>query len=341
MAGLFATVRRFVPRRLGTGAVGGGMLALLAGSVAVASIPDTAGVIHGCYKSNNGQLRIIDTAAGDSCRNGETAISWSQTGQPGPQGIPGLKGDPGIQGIQGLQGQPGLNGKDGAPGKDGINGLNGAAGQDGVNGKDGAPGIQGIQGVQGLPGLNGKDGAPGKDGINGLNGASGKDGVNGKDGAPGIQGIQGLQGLPGLDGKDGAPGAAGPPGPAGGPTVYSTSGFVLLPSGGTTVMSLTLPAGTYLLQGKLVAHSTAAVTMVIGCQILKASTGVDSSDVDLGASTTDATISLLATISLPGPSTVSVFCVDGDPLTGSWISGGYATAATFVAIAVSSVITQP
>lgn len=125
MAGLLATVRRFVPRRLGAGAVGGSMLVLLAGGVAVASIPDGSGVIHGCYTSNNGQLRIIDTAEGDSCRNSETAISWSQTGPPGPQGIQGLKGDPGIQGLQGL---PGLNGKDGAPGAAGPAGPAGQAG---------------------------------------------------------------------------------------------------------------------------------------------------------------------------------------------------------------------
>ena len=40
------------------------------------------GVINGCYKSQNGQLRLIDPAA-DSCHPSETAISWSQTG---PQG---------------------------------------------------------------------------------------------------------------------------------------------------------------------------------------------------------------------------------------------------------------
>jgi hypothetical protein len=36
------------------------------------------GVINGCYKSQNGQLRLIDPAT-DSCHPSETAISWSQT----------------------------------------------------------------------------------------------------------------------------------------------------------------------------------------------------------------------------------------------------------------------
>jgi lipopolysaccharide/colanic/teichoic acid biosynthesis glycosyltransferase len=34
-------------------------------------------VINGCYKSGNGQLRVIDPAT-DSCHPSETAISWSQ-----------------------------------------------------------------------------------------------------------------------------------------------------------------------------------------------------------------------------------------------------------------------
>jgi hypothetical protein len=40
------------------------------------------GVINGCYKSVNGQLRLIDPAT-DSCRPSETSISWSQTGRKG------------------------------------------------------------------------------------------------------------------------------------------------------------------------------------------------------------------------------------------------------------------
>src|SRR5215208_5089144 len=49
------------------------------------------GVINGCYKSQNGQLRLIDPAT-DHCLPSEKSISWSQTG---PQGPKGDKGDPG------------------------------------------------------------------------------------------------------------------------------------------------------------------------------------------------------------------------------------------------------
>ena len=52
--------------------------------IAYAAIPDSGGVIHGCYKSNNGTLRVIDTAV-TQCDNSETPIQWSQTG---PQGSP-------------------------------------------------------------------------------------------------------------------------------------------------------------------------------------------------------------------------------------------------------------
>ena len=41
------------------GAVVGAFLA--AGAVTLAAIPDSSGVIHGCYQKNSGQLRLIDT----------------------------------------------------------------------------------------------------------------------------------------------------------------------------------------------------------------------------------------------------------------------------------------
>jgi hypothetical protein len=86
--------------------VGLAVLACALGATAVvkASIPDGGGVIHGCYKTNQGTLRVIDTALGQTCSNGETALNWSQTGPAGPQGAPGPQGP---QGQQGPQGNPG------------------------------------------------------------------------------------------------------------------------------------------------------------------------------------------------------------------------------------------
>jgi len=66
-----------------------GALAALAVGVgfAVASIPDSSGVFHACYKKHHGQLRLVESAS--DCRPSEKATSWSQTGPPGPPGTPG------------------------------------------------------------------------------------------------------------------------------------------------------------------------------------------------------------------------------------------------------------
>ena len=65
------------------GVVAGAFLA--GGAVALAAIPDSSGVIHGCYQKNVGNLRVIDPDAGDNCRPPEIAISWNQTGPVGRQ----------------------------------------------------------------------------------------------------------------------------------------------------------------------------------------------------------------------------------------------------------------
>jgi hypothetical protein len=73
---------------------------LVAGAgVAYATIPDGAGVIHGCY-DKKGNLRVVDPSAGGACTGGETALDWSQTG---PQGPPGQNGTNGANGVSGWQ----------------------------------------------------------------------------------------------------------------------------------------------------------------------------------------------------------------------------------------------
>jgi len=86
------------------------------------------GVINGCYKSVNGQLRLIDPTT-DSCNPSETAISWSQTG---PQGPKGDKGDPGPQGPAGSTGPAGATGPQGQPGPTGPQGAQGPPGPSSV-----------------------------------------------------------------------------------------------------------------------------------------------------------------------------------------------------------------
>lgn len=48
----------------------------LGGGVAWGTIPDAANVVHGCYKGS-GDLRVVDTGTGGSCKPSETALAWS------------------------------------------------------------------------------------------------------------------------------------------------------------------------------------------------------------------------------------------------------------------------
>lgn len=79
------------------------------GGVALASIPDSGGVIHGCYKpqsdGHNSPLGVIDTALSNGhCPSGNTEIDWNQTGPQGPQGPAGADGATGATGAQGPAG---------------------------------------------------------------------------------------------------------------------------------------------------------------------------------------------------------------------------------------------
>src|SRR5436190_11557664 len=83
---------------------------LAAGGIAYASIPDGTGVIHGCYKTTGGSLRVIDTSVGGNCNSSETPLSWSQTG---PKGATGARGPTGAAGTNGLNGAKGATGPTG------------------------------------------------------------------------------------------------------------------------------------------------------------------------------------------------------------------------------------
>jgi hypothetical protein len=58
----------------------------VAGGIAWAAIPDSTDVIHGCYSSATGSLRVIDTSAGDACKSKENVLDWNQQGPAGPPG---------------------------------------------------------------------------------------------------------------------------------------------------------------------------------------------------------------------------------------------------------------
>jgi hypothetical protein len=79
------------------------VLGLAAGGIAYASIPDSDGVIHGCYTKRDGSLRVIDTNVGGSCSTSkENALNWNQTGPQGPSGPTGQTGPAGTAGPTSL-----------------------------------------------------------------------------------------------------------------------------------------------------------------------------------------------------------------------------------------------
>jgi hypothetical protein len=75
-----------------------GVLLLAVGGVALASIPDGNGVIHGCVKdgtTGRREVRVIDTAFTTTCGSGWTEVTWSQEGPQGPTGAAGATGPAG------------------------------------------------------------------------------------------------------------------------------------------------------------------------------------------------------------------------------------------------------
>ena len=144
--------RRFRRVALAVSAV---VVVAIAGGVtyAVADIGG-GGVINGCYKAQNGQLRLIDPAT-DQCLPSEKPISWNQTGTQGPPGPTGPAGPKGPTGPQGPAGPQGLKGPTGPQGPAGPQGLKGPTGPQGPAGPQGPKGATGAAGAQGPPGLSG------------------------------------------------------------------------------------------------------------------------------------------------------------------------------------------
>ena len=98
-------------------------------AVAYAAIPDSSGLIHGCYSKTNGTLRLIVSSA-SRCRSDEGAVQWSRTGpavQVGPVGPVGPAGPMGEAGPAGPMGPVGPVGPAGPIGEAGPVGPMGPA----------------------------------------------------------------------------------------------------------------------------------------------------------------------------------------------------------------------
>jgi hypothetical protein len=126
-------------------------LIALGTTTALAVIPDSGGVIHGCYLKSIGTLRVVNAAS--DCTKLEVSIQWSQTGPAGPKGDTGAQGPKGDTGAAGAQGPKGDTGVAGAQGPKGDTGAQGPKGDTGVAGAQGPKGDTGPQGSAGASGL--------------------------------------------------------------------------------------------------------------------------------------------------------------------------------------------
>lgn len=63
-------------------AIGLGIGGLLTATVAMAAIPDSSGVIHGCRNDTTTILRVVDSAS-QSCDGNESSLNWDQNGVKG------------------------------------------------------------------------------------------------------------------------------------------------------------------------------------------------------------------------------------------------------------------
>jgi len=159
------------------------------------------------------------------------------------------------------KGAAGPAGPQGGPGPIGATGAIGPVGPAGPAGATGATGPIGLRGPVGAAGATGSIGPQGPAGPTGATGSIGPQGPAGPTGATGSIGPQGPAGATGAAGPAGPPGPQGPTGPTGstGPAgangishAYMARSTVasMLTSSGVNVISVTVPAGTYVIWGK-------------------------------------------------------------------------------------------
>src|SRR5437867_1804641 len=72
--------------------VGALVAAAVGAAIAFAAVPDTNGVIHGCYGQSNGAVRVIDPGVA-ACKQGEVSLDWSS----GPRAYAEVRSDGGIE----------------------------------------------------------------------------------------------------------------------------------------------------------------------------------------------------------------------------------------------------
>jgi hypothetical protein len=126
--------------------------------------------------------------------------------------------------------------------------------------------------------------------------------------------LQGPAGPSGPRGATGATGAAGQPGPAGDGKLFSFSGGAIGITGAANVASLNLPAGNYLIQGKMNAvHNGTTSSTRLECSLVNGANVVDFIKLRMAAnkeaeSLIFGLIPVQAAVTLAAPATINLTC---------------------------------
>ena len=185
-------------------------LLALAGGIAYASIPDAAGVIHACYRTDSGAVRLIDVPD-QTCLDGEVAIQWNIRGDIGPAGPPGATGPagpPGETGPTGPQGPAGPAGPGSLNWRGAYDGSKSYAVDDAVS-DDGSSWVATAQVAAACQPTDPFCLSGNAPGVNAVWSLLAQKGAKGDTGAPGAAGPVGSAGPQGPAGPQGQPGASG------------------------------------------------------------------------------------------------------------------------------------
>ncbi len=195
--------------------------------------------------------------------------------------------------------------------------VSGCSGSKGDPGPQGPTGLQGPTGSQGPIGPQGPTGPQGLTGLTGPIGPIGPQGLTGLTGPAGATGPQGSTGLTGPTGPAGAAGPAGPTGPRGPSNGYApwldgsfNQHLVDMPASvETTLASVTLPEGSYLVTAKVGLYNLTGALAGVQCYLRQATTNVLDGTINQLASAEMQTIPLQAATVIPvGGATVALSC---------------------------------
>jgi collagen triple helix repeat protein len=100
------------------------VLAMSGGAMAATGGFSSGGTLRACV-NEEGAIRLLK--AGKSCKKGQKAVSWNETGPAGAKGAAGTAGPAGASGPAGAKGTDGAKGKEGPEGQEGQEGAPGTA----------------------------------------------------------------------------------------------------------------------------------------------------------------------------------------------------------------------